>query len=244
MRSCGVSQFEAFVRKLRVNTQIPEDDIGAIEALAIHVKQVPADWAVVLEGDRPVQCCLIINGFAIRTKTSDRGKRHILSVHIPGDMPDLHSLHLHVMDHDLRTLSPCTLGFIPHGAIRSLIRSRPVIAEALWRETLIDAAIFREWIVNGRRSANERLAHFILEMKRRLEVVGLATNGQFELPMTQLDLADALGLSPVHVNRVMQTLRADSLLEFRKYAVALGDAERLVKLGDFDDVYLHQSPDA
>ena len=118
---------------------------------------------------------------------------------------------------------------------------RGPVAEALWRETLIDAAIFREWIVNvGRRSANRRLAHFILEMRRRIGTAGLARDGQFELPMTQSDLADALGLTPVHINRVMKTLRRDGVLEFRKFVVTLGDAEELMDLGDFDDLYLHQ----
>jgi len=239
-----VIHLETFIRKLRASTDLDEGDIAAIQALPVRIKELPANTAIVQEGDRPSQCCLMIKGFAVRSKTTDRGKRQILSVHISGDVPDLQSLHLHVMDHDFKTLSKGTVGFIPHDALRALTRSRPVVAEALWRETLIDAAIFREWIVNvGRRSANERLAHFIMEMRRRLELVGLASNGHFELPMTQQDLADAVGLTPVHVNRVIKALRTGGLLEFRKHVVTLGDAEELMKLGDFDDMYLHQSPE-
>ena len=238
-----MTHLSTLVRKLRITTELDEADIETIEALPIQVKEVAAQTAIVVEGSHPTQCCLMIHGFSARSKTTDNGKRQILSVHIPGDIPDLQSLHLHVMDHDLRTLSDCTLGFITHDALRALTRSRPMVAEALWRDTLVDSAIFRAWIVNlGRRAANQRLAHLILEMRRRLELVGLATDDQYELPMTQLDLADALGLTPVHVNRVMQTLRSDGVLEFRKFVVTLGDAEKLIALGDFDDLYLHQNP--
>ena len=239
-----MNPLDTLIRKLRTSTSIDSADIAAIKALPVHVKEVAAGAPVALEGDRPSQCCLVIKGFALRSKTTDAGRRQILSVHTPGDIPDLQSLHLHVMDHDFRALSACTLGFIAHDAIRALTRSRPLVAEAMWRETLVDAAIFREWIVNvGRRVANQRMAHFILEMRHRLQAIGLATDDQFELPMTQTDLADTLGLTPVHVNRVMKALRVDGLLEFRKYVVRLGDAERLMQLGDFDDRYLHQSPE-
>jgi CRP-like cAMP-binding protein len=232
---------EILTRRLRKHNGLEAADIAAIAALPIHVKQLTPHAPIVLEGDRVAQCCLMIAGFAIRSKTTDGGKRQILSVHIPGDIPDLQGLYLQAMDHDLKALSDCTVGMIPHDALRALIRARPAVAEALWRETLIDAAIFREWIVNiGRRSASRRLAHFILEMRGRLQSAGLARDGQFELPMTQSDLADALGLTPVHINRVMKALRRDGVLEFRKFIVTLGDAEELMTLGDFDDRYLHQ----
>ena len=238
----AMDHLELLIRKLRASTNIDDADTAAIATLPIRIADMPANTAIAHEGQRPGQCCLVIKGFAIRSKRTDAGKRQILSVHIPGDIPDLQTLHLNVMDHDFKTLSDCSLGFIPHEPLRALVRARPMVAEALWRETLVDAAIFREWIVNGRRAANQRLAHFLLEMRRRLELVGLASNGHFQLPMTQLDLADTVGLTPVHVNRVIQSLRQDKLLEFRKYVVTLGDADHLMKLGEFDDLYLHQRP--
>jgi len=206
------------------------------------VKELPPQAVIVREGEKPTQCCLLVEGFACRSKTTDVGKRQILSVHIPGDIPDLQSLQLHVMDHDLTTLSRCKVAFIAHDALRTVTREQPLIAEALWRETLIDAAVFREWIVNvGRRPAAARMAHFIAEVGKRLEAVGLATAEQFELPMTQIDMADALGLSPVHVNRVIQELRRSGVLELRKYSVSIRDLPRLMEIADFDDLYLHQS---
>jgi CRP-like cAMP-binding protein len=238
-----MAHLQAMIRKLRNNTKLEDDDLDAIRGLPIHIRELPADTSIVKEGDRPTQCCLMIEGYSARSKTTDQGKRQILSIHIPGDIPDLQSLHLHVMDHDFWSLSACTVGFIPHEALRTLTRARPLVAEAFWRETLVDAAIFREWIVNvGRRPAGARLAHLVLEMRERLAGVGLAGNGYYELPMTQADLADALGLTPVHVNRVLKELRADGVLDMRRHVVTLGDAEKLSKIGDFDESYLHQSP--
>ena|SRR5438128_595584 len=234
---------ESLIRKLRATTSLGPDDVEAVERLPINTKKLPAQAAIVREGVRPAVCCLILEGFACRSKTTDSGKRQILSIHIPGDIPDLQTLHLHVMDHDLTTLCPCTVGFIPHDALRHLTRERPLVAEALWRDTLIDAAVFREWIVNvGRRPALARLAHLLAEIGRRLETVGLSNGNQFDLPMTQIDMADALGLSAVHVNRVVQELRRDGLLELRKQSVSLRDLPRLKEVAEFDDLYLHQNP--
>jgi len=233
---------ERLIRKLQITTGLDAEDVRALERLPISVKELAAHSAIVREGERPAQCCLLIDGFVCRSKTTDAGKRQILSIHQSGDIPDLQSLHLHVMDHDLTTLSRCTVGFIGHAALRALTRERPIVAEALWRETLIDSAVFREWIVNvGRRSAVSRLAHLLAEIGTRLQVMHLAEGDRFELPMTQLDIADALGLTPVHVNRVVQELRRAGLLELRKHSVSLPDLPRLKELCDFDDLYLHQS---
>jgi CRP-like cAMP-binding protein len=235
---------DPMIRKLRNNTHLAEDDIEAITALPIHFKELPPNTAIVLEGDKPSQCCLMVTGFSVRSKTTDQGKRQILSIHIPGDLPDLQSLHLHVMDHDFKTLSQCTLGFISHEALRAITRARPMIAEALWRETLLDAAIFREWIVNvGRRAAGQRLAHLLIEMRERLAAVGLADEGRYQLPMTQGDLADALGLTTVHINRVLKLLRSEGVLDMKRFVVNLGDPHKLMKMADFDDGYLHESPE-
>src|SRR5215207_8973639 len=143
---------EALIRKLSSNNVLDAGDIEAIDALPFTGKSVRSRQRIVADRERPSACCLVIRGFLFRSKTTPDGQRQILSIHIPGDIPDLHSLHLHVMDHDLVALTECTLGFIDHGAINELCAIRPSVAAALWRETLIDAAFFREWIVNvGRR---------------------------------------------------------------------------------------------
>jgi CRP-like cAMP-binding protein len=193
------------------------------------------------EGDRPTQCCVIMTGFAFRCKITENGRRQILSFHPAGDMPDLHSLLLERTDHDLVTLSPAQVAFIEHRHINQLIENRPSIARALWRETVVDASIYREWIVRlGTRDAAGRMAHLVAELRARLSAVGLAADDQFEFPITQSELAEALGISTVHVNRVIQSFRAAGILNIQRSKVTLNDIEQLVKIGGFNDLYLHQ----
>ena len=147
----------ALVTKLKVSNNLSEDDVQAIEALPIRRRDLEAQQRIVADGDRPTDCCLLFSGFAYRAKTIIDGRRQVLSLHIPGEIPDMQSLHLHVMDHDLVMMTPCVVGLISHDAVKALGRAQPAVADAFWRETLIDAAIFREWIVNvGARPANAR----------------------------------------------------------------------------------------
>jgi CRP-like cAMP-binding protein len=234
---------EPFLKRLRVSTKIDEEDERAIRKLPITIKQMGDDEAIVSVGDRPSACCLVIEGFVLRSKIVGHGGRQILAFHQPGDIPDLQSLFLHVMDHDVSTLGNCILGFIPHAPLAELIKSRPNIAEALWRDTLTDAAIFREWICNvGQRTATIRMAHLVLELYTRLKAVGRTDGPSFQFPVTQALLAEALGISAVHVNRVVQQLRGERLLEFERGQIKILAEARLKDLADFDDLYLHLDP--
>jgi len=233
----------ALIRRLRSYAGIAEDDIKEVEALPIIVRDYPAETPVVHDGQRPTECCLIAEGFCVRSKTIADGKRQILSIHIPGEVPDLMSLFLHVMDHDLTTLTACRLGFLQHETLRKLHRRRPNIAEMFWRDTLIDAALFREWIVNvGQRPAPARLAHVIVELRERLKVIGRVTGSGFDMPLTQEQIGEALGITAVHANRVIKQLRQDGVVEFHRGRVTVLSESRLLELADFDDRYLHQSP--
>ncbi|MDA9511273.1 Crp/Fnr family transcriptional regulator [Bradyrhizobium sp. CCBAU 11386] len=233
----------ALVRRLRISSGISEEDVREIEALPIAVRQYPAETPVVSDGERATECCLIVEGFCARSKTIASGKRQILSLHIPGEIPDLMSLFLHVMDHELSTLTPCTLGFISHDTLRRLHQRRPVVAEMFWRDTLIDAAMFREWIVNvGQRPAPARLAHVMIELRERLRVIGRVDDCNFEMPLTQEQIGEALGITAVHANRVIKQLRQDGIVEFQRGRVTVLDEARFLELADFDGRYLHQSP--
>jgi CRP-like cAMP-binding protein len=233
----------ALLRRLNTVSGLDDADIAAIRALPIVVRQWEAGRTIVSDGDRPTDCCLIIEGFCIRAKTTVSGQRQILSIHIAGDIPDLQSLHLHRMDHDLITLVPSTLGFVSHTSMRALTRARPNVAEMLWRDTLIDAAIFREWIVNvGQRPATSRLAHVVLELRERLAVIGRARSDTFEMPLTQEQVGEALGITPVHANRVIRQLRDERIVDFSRGRVTVLDERKLEELGQFDDLYLHQDP--
>ncbi len=233
---------EALTRKLSATSRLDADDIAAVEALPINVKSMDAHAPIVRDGECSQECCLMIEGFSVRSKITSAGKRQILSIHVPGDIPDLQSLYLERMDHDFSTLTRATVGLIGHTALRQLMRQRVRVAEALWRETLIDAAKFREWIVNvGQRPGPARLAHLLLELKERLALVGRVQGNEFELPMNQQELADALGITAVHVSRVMKELRERGLVDFQRHVVVLRDERRLRELGDFDRLYLHQN---
>jgi CRP-like cAMP-binding protein len=233
----------ALLRRLRTVSGLDEADIAAIRALPIVVRQWEAGRAIVSDGERPTDCCLIIEGFCIRSKTTIDGQRQILSIHIAGEIPDLQSLHLPRMDHDLITLVPSTLGFISHTSLHALTRAQPNIAEVMWRDTLIDAAIFREWIVNvGQRPATSRLAHVVLELRKRLAVMGRAAGDMFEMPLTQEQIGEALGITPVHANRVIKQLREEKIIDISRGRVTVLDDLKLEELAQFDDRYLHQDP--
>ncbi len=234
------SEHDRLIRKLESIAELSAEDKSAVRSLPLASKTLPGDTDIVRDGDRPSECCLIIEGFACRYKITPAGKRQIMSFHIPGDIPDLQSLHLRVMDHSIGTLNPCRLAFIPHQSLRDLMRRHPRIADAFWRDTLIDAAVFREWMVGiGRRSAYQRIAHLLCEMLVRCRAVGLTHDYAYELPVTQEELGDALGISAVHVNRVLQELREDGLIVLRGRYVSTPDWEGLKSAGEFDPTYLH-----
>jgi CRP-like cAMP-binding protein len=234
---------DALVRKLQSQSELSEQDVQRVRELPVIVKTLGPGEPVVREGDRPNHCGLIISGLAYRCKFTDEGKRQILSLHIAGDVPDLQSIYLHVMDHDVRAQTHCTIGLIPHQPLRELLDRCPSVMRILWRETLVEGAILREWIINvGRRNAERRLAHMLLELYRRMEAVGLASDFKFALQMTQAELADATGLTVVHINRVLRVLREAGIMEFRKNLVNVLDRHRFIQVADFSPVYLHQHP--
>ena len=232
--------YERLIVKLESIADLSEAAKTALRSLPLRFRAFDENADIVRQGDVPTECGLIVEGFACRYKLLGEGQRQIMSFHIPGDLPDLQSLHLKTMDHSLLALTPTEVGFIPHAAIQEITRSHPEIASVFWRDTLIDAAVFREWLAGvGRRTAHQRIAHVLCEVYVRLLSVGLARPGAFQLPVTQAELADGLGLSSVHVNRVLQDLRRDGLITYRGKFVVIGDWDRLQAAGDFDVGYLH-----
>jgi CRP-like cAMP-binding protein len=231
---------DMLVRKLGSIARLSDEERRAVMRLPMTIRPLPGGHDIVCEHDRPMQCCLILDGWASRYQLLAEGRRQIFSFHVPGDIPDLQSLHLRVMDHSLCALTPVTLAFVPHEAIRDLTTGYPGIAATLWRDTLVDGAIFREWMVGmGRRSAYQAVAHLFCETYVKLEAVGLAENHRYRLPVMQVDIADALGLSNVHVNRVLRQLREENLLALRNGWLNISNWPELAKIGEFDPLYLH-----
>src|SRR3954449_13415096 len=174
------------VRMLESILDLSEDEKDVLRKLSGTIKTVGPRQDLVREGDRPHECCLILEGFAYRYKLTETGKRQILSFHIAGDIPDLQSLHIDVMDHSLATLVPSSLAFIHHDDLRTLMRNHPRLGDLFWRDTLIDAAVFRQWLVGmGRREAHGRIAHLLCELLVRLRAVELVEDHAFNLPITQ-----------------------------------------------------------
>jgi CRP-like cAMP-binding protein len=228
------------IRKMESVFTLTEDERQALETLPMQVMVIKDDQDIVRMGDRPSRSCLILSGFAATYKVTAGGKRQIVSFAIAGDIPDLQSLHLKTLDTSIATISTCRVGFIQHEALRNICLLYPRIGAAFWRETLIDAAIFREWVMNvGQREGVSRMAHVLCELLVRLRAVDLVEDHVCDLPITQGEFADAVGFTPVHVNRVLQQMRAEGLIETQGTRLRIPDWDRLKEVGEFDPTYLH-----
>jgi CRP-like cAMP-binding protein len=235
------SPLSPLIRKLEAEgTPLEEKEKEAVMRLPLSLRDIRADQDIVRQGDRPAQSCLLIEGFLCRYKMLPDGERQIMSFHIAGEIPDLQSLFLQKMDHSLATISPSRVAFISHDALNELLEQHFRIACILWRETLIDAAIFREWIVNtGSRDAYSRIAHLLCELFWKLQAVGLTKGNSFSCPITQTEVADATGLSTVHVNRSVQELRGKGLIEWERGTCRILNLRALQDAGMFEPDYLH-----
>jgi CRP-like cAMP-binding protein len=228
------------LRKLRLWTDLNSDERAAVLALPHRIETVEAGAYIVREGERAAHSCLLLSGFAIRLKITSGGGRSISAVHLKGDIVDLQNSLLRVADHSVQALTRAQLARIPREALIDLAFRLPRVGLAMWYDTLVDASIFREWIANvARRNARARIAHVLCEFGVRLESLGLGDRSSFQFAMTQEQLADAAGLTPVHVNRSLKSLETDGLLARTARYVAVADWPRLQREGDFDEAYLH-----
>jgi CRP-like cAMP-binding protein len=205
------------VRKLNATSGLTGDETQAILELPLVVREYRAAQDVVSIGEEPSQCAIILEGWACRYKMAFEGGRQIMSFHLAGDMVDAQSLFLKQMDHSVAGITPLRLALVQHRDLHDLLRTFPGIGTAITRDILVDAAIFREWLVGtGRRSAHQRIAHLLCAMATKARVVGLAYGDTYPWPVTQDEIADALGLSTVHVNRVISDLRLWGLVTFTR----------------------------
>jgi CRP-like cAMP-binding protein len=229
------------LRKLQLWVSLDAANEQALLDLPHSVVTLEKNKSVVREGDAVSHAWLMLSGFCVRLKYVGTGGRQIVSIHMKGDLVDLQNALLGVADHTVQTLTPCRMAKIPIDAIRQLTDTHPSIKDALWRDTLVDGSIHREWVANvGRRDAPTRIAHLLCEFALKLEAVHLGEQLHYELPMTQDQLADATGLTPVHVNRVLQALENDGLIErATPKSVLIGDWKNLAAYGDFRSDYLH-----
>lgn len=240
----GGNALSMMLRKLKLWVLLTDSDEEALLNLPHTVVTVPKRTTFIVEGDIVVHCYLVISGFCVRYKVTGDGGRQIVSIHMKGDLVDLQNAIVGVADHSVQTLNACEMAKIPVAAIHALTNSHSRIKDAMWHDTLVDGSIFREWVANvGRRDAHTRIAHLLCEFALKLEAVSLGEHLDYELPMTQDELADATGLTPVHVNRTLMHLAREGLIDrATPRSVVIGDWKRLASAGDFDPAYLHLTP--
>jgi CRP-like cAMP-binding protein len=239
-----IHPLSALARRWSRHADLTAADRSALLALPFTRKTYSKDAYIVREAQRTTDCCLLIRGFAFRQKLLSNGSRQIISIHIPTEFVDLQNGLLGVADHSVQSLDRCEMAVIPRSAILAMAETNPALRMAMWVDTLIDASIFREWVVNvGRRDARARIAHLLCELALRLEKIGLADGGLFDFPLTQEQLADCTGLTAVHTNRTLQRLRKDGLIQLDARSLTVLDWDRLKEVGDFDELYLHHAAD-
>lgn len=232
------------LNKLNQLEPLAQEDRDAFLALPFRLKEVEAGQVILDEGGDTSSCIGLLAGFTYRHRTLRNGARQIISVHVPGDFPDLQSGLLGTAIHTLQMLTPGRLALFRAEDLQGLVSERPAIRNALWRETLIDISICGEWVTNvGRRDARGRIAHLLCEFAMRLRSAGLLEGDSYELPMTQDQIADATGLTAVHVNRTLQEMRRSGLIHTERRIVKVTDWTGLAALGDFNPQYLRIEPD-
>lgn len=234
------SYIDPLLHRLESIGVVTDEDRAALRRLPMRETQLAKGSEVVADGEVSTSCCLVVSGYLCRSKTLPNGNRQIFSLHTSGDIPDLHSLHLSKMDHTLSAISDCRVVRIPHDAVYEALGRSPTLNALLWRDTLIESAAFRAWMLMlGQAEAVSRMAHLFCELFTRAAMAGLTHNHTFALPLTQADLGDILGISMVHANRTLQDLRGRGLMEFDQQLVSILRWDELRKLGQFDPSYLH-----
>ena len=226
----------------RAREALSQEEQETVERAVGSVRTLPARHQLTRRGDLVNTSCMLIEGFMCRYLDDREGYRQLVSINVPGDFVDLNGFPMKRLDHDIATLGPCTVAFFEHRTLAEIVKEHPRLTRWLWFATLLDAAIHREWIFRmGRLGADGRVAHFFCELNARLEMVELAGGGRFSLPATQADVAEACGITGVHVNRVLRLMRERDLLLFRSGEVVIQDLPKLVALAEFDPAYLYAS---
>lgn len=226
----------ASLERLEPLDQRDRDLLGGLE---LRLKSFANHEDIVRAGTQPVESCFVVSGFAARAQYLANGSRQLDQIHIAGDFVDLHSLHLREMDHSVVAIGTCDVAYVAHGELISAMARSPRLTWLLWQLAVLDGAVARTWMsCLGRRRAEAAMAHLICELSTRLRRLGAAPESRFHFPATQVDIADMLGMTPVHVNRTLAELRSRQLLTWSQQMVHVIDFDRLAEVGDFDDAYL------
>lgn len=231
---------ERHLLKLRARDSLSAEEEQAIRSAIDDVRDYPAGRTIIHANVELNESTLVLDGLISRYKDLRNGQRQVTELHVPGDFADLHSFTLKRLDHDLMTLTPCRVATMPHENLKRITEQFPHLTRVYWFGTNLDAAIHREWEVSlGRRTAIARMANLFCELHVRLGIVGLTEGSSFRLDLTQQQLSECLGLTPVHVNRVLRELREQRAVEFRSGRVMIHDLPLLRRIAEFDPSYLY-----
>jgi CRP-like cAMP-binding protein len=234
------SPIDLLAQTLAARDRLRKSERSRLEALPVRPQEFRRGETIVEVGSRANESCLLGSGFAGRTTYLRSGSRQLSAVHIPGDFVDLHVFLLKVIDHSIVALTDCSVLFVRHTELRKLIEEEPHLGRMLWLLTTIDAAIERAWIAClGRLSAGAHLAHLICELYVRLDLIGMVEDRAFIFPITQGDISDMLGISPVHTNRIVQSLRREKMIEWANGRIKLLDFDTLADFGEFHPRFLN-----
>jgi CRP-like cAMP-binding protein len=232
--------FDPLIAKLERHGPLSDEERRVLRQITTRRVTYQPREDIVPEGSSPSHSSLILSGFATRHNHSPDGRRQITALHVPGDFADLHSFLLKPMDDGVAALTTCIVAQVAHGDLKEITKHHPHLTRVLWFGTLVDAAVHRAWMIAlGRMDARERLAHLFCELRDRLDSIGLVKDDSFEMPATQEELGDALGISTVHVNRILQEMRGEGLITSRGRTILINDRERLRQVGQYDPTYLH-----
>jgi len=231
--------FDKFLLGRRRN-QLTDGDLDALEQAAGPFRDLAPRTTLITQGTPVTFSTYLVDGFMCRYMDDRKGERQLVAVHVPGDFVDLHGYPLKRLDHDIASINACRIVQVPHARLDEIMIARPGLSKLLWFSTLLDAAMHREWIFRlGRFEAIKRIGHFFCEIEAKLRAVGLSDGSSFPLPMTQMDLAEACGMTPVHVNRMLRELRERKIMQIRANSVKIFDLAALYRLCEFDPGYLY-----
>lgn len=234
-----------FVAKLENYTRLSADDrAAALRLCRARPERFRAKDDVVREGEAPRAVRLVLDGWACRYKDLEDGRRQVVGLFVPGDLCDLNVFVLREMDHSIGALTPLTVAHVSRELFEDATLGHPRLLQALWWDSLVSAAVQREWLMNlGQRSAHERILHLLCEAYLRLRAVGLARGLSCEFPLTQALIADITGLTSVHVSRTFQAIREEGLVEVRDRVLTIRDLDALMGAALFNPAYLHLDRD-
>jgi CRP-like cAMP-binding protein len=233
---------DVLLLNLRSRDTLSSAEIARLQEVVVRERSFGVGEDIVVEGSRPTYSTLMLEGLSARYKHMADGSRQITSLQVPGDFVDLHAFLLRKLDHGIVALSPCRVAFADHSDLRKVTETMPHLTRLLWLNTLLDAAINREWISSmGRRSKRAHIAHLICELYVRLKTVDRVDVWSFQLSLTQAELADVIGISLVHVNKTLQALKRENVFSWENRTLTIIDWERLKEIAEFDDTYLSLS---